>query len=349
MRSSMSSRPGPFATRTWCSTGARDGEVAALEDACWHRLLPLSMGHLEGDEVVCGYHGLVFNAAGRCTYMPAQKTINPSACVRAFPVCRAASPRLDLARRSCPRGSGEDPRFPLERRHRMGRRGRHLLQPEMRLPARHRQPHGPDPRDLCPCGQHRRRGDHQHPLRRHPHGPHGDGDALDDQHRAAAVLGQAARQARRHVDRWQIIYFQAPVHGRRRCGRGRHRNRRSAGRSLARRERRLPGRHHAGDRQDLPLLLELRRTFRTDDEQLTRDIQRGACQRGQGRLRPGPRGARGAAEGHRQEPAAALLQPQHRCRRPLGPQADRRDAGERARAAGSSPCRARRPSRSGHG
>jgi len=62
-----------------------DGQVSALEDACWHRLLPLSMGRLQGDEVVCGYHGLVFNAAGRCTYMPAQKTINPSACVRAYP------------------------------------------------------------------------------------------------------------------------------------------------------------------------------------------------------------------------------------------------------------------------
>ena len=63
-----------------------DGQVTALEDACWHRLLPLSLGHLRGDEVVCGYHGLVFNAAGRCTFMPAQETINPSACVRAFPV-----------------------------------------------------------------------------------------------------------------------------------------------------------------------------------------------------------------------------------------------------------------------
>lgn len=35
-----------------------DGQVAALEDACWHRLLPLSLGHLEGDQVMCGYHGL---------------------------------------------------------------------------------------------------------------------------------------------------------------------------------------------------------------------------------------------------------------------------------------------------
>lgn len=64
----------------------QNGEVAALEDACWHRLLPLSLGFLRDDEVVCGYHGLVFDAAGRCTQMPAQKTINPSACVRAFPV-----------------------------------------------------------------------------------------------------------------------------------------------------------------------------------------------------------------------------------------------------------------------
>ena len=63
-----------------------DGEVAALEDACWHRLLPLSLGHLKGDDVMCGYHGLVFNSAGRCTYMPAQKTINPSACVRSYPI-----------------------------------------------------------------------------------------------------------------------------------------------------------------------------------------------------------------------------------------------------------------------
>ncbi len=48
----------------------RYGAVAALEDACWHRLLPLFMGRLEGDEQTCGYHGLVYNALGRCTRMP---------------------------------------------------------------------------------------------------------------------------------------------------------------------------------------------------------------------------------------------------------------------------------------
>ena len=64
----------------------RDGSVAALEDACWHRLLPLSKGQLHDDQITCGYHGLVYDGSGRCTHMPSQETINPSACVRAFPV-----------------------------------------------------------------------------------------------------------------------------------------------------------------------------------------------------------------------------------------------------------------------
>ncbi len=62
-----------------------DGEPVALEDACWHRLLPLSKGSLRNDEVTCGYHGLKFNSEGRCTFMPSQETINPSACVRTYP------------------------------------------------------------------------------------------------------------------------------------------------------------------------------------------------------------------------------------------------------------------------
>jgi phenylpropionate dioxygenase-like ring-hydroxylating dioxygenase large terminal subunit len=64
----------------------KDGSVAALEDACWHRLLPLSKGRLHDDQITCGYHGLVFNGEGRCTHMPSQETINPSACVRSYPV-----------------------------------------------------------------------------------------------------------------------------------------------------------------------------------------------------------------------------------------------------------------------
>lgn len=63
-----------------------DGLVSALADACWHRLGPLSMGKILGDELQCPYHGLRYNRAGRCTSMPAQKTINPSATVPSYPV-----------------------------------------------------------------------------------------------------------------------------------------------------------------------------------------------------------------------------------------------------------------------
>ena len=64
-----------------------DGRPVALADACWHRLAPLSMGTLIGDEQIqCPYHGLRYNPAGRCTHMPAQETVNPSAMVSSYPV-----------------------------------------------------------------------------------------------------------------------------------------------------------------------------------------------------------------------------------------------------------------------
>ena len=63
-----------------------DGRVVALEDACPHRKLPLSMGRLQGDEVECGYHGLTFDSAGACTRAPGMRRVPPGACVRAYPV-----------------------------------------------------------------------------------------------------------------------------------------------------------------------------------------------------------------------------------------------------------------------
>ncbi|MYR07621.1 Rieske 2Fe-2S domain-containing protein [Gordonia sp. SID5947] len=64
-----------------------EGRPVALADACWHRLAPLSMGTRVGtDELQCPYHGLRYNSAGRCTHMPAQETINPSAMVASYPV-----------------------------------------------------------------------------------------------------------------------------------------------------------------------------------------------------------------------------------------------------------------------
>lgn len=44
----------------------RNGNPVALEDECWHRLLPLSNGRLIDDDVMCAYHGLAFGPDGSC-------------------------------------------------------------------------------------------------------------------------------------------------------------------------------------------------------------------------------------------------------------------------------------------
>jgi len=62
------------------------GAVVALDDRCPHRWAPLSRGWLEGDELVCGYHGLRFSAQGQCTKVPTQDTVPTQACVHAYPV-----------------------------------------------------------------------------------------------------------------------------------------------------------------------------------------------------------------------------------------------------------------------
>ncbi len=63
-----------------------DGGFAALADRCCHRLAPLSKGRREGDGVRCGYHGMAFDARGRCIEAPGTTTIPEKACVRAYPV-----------------------------------------------------------------------------------------------------------------------------------------------------------------------------------------------------------------------------------------------------------------------
>lgn len=61
-----------------------DGRIAALEDLCPHRLLPLSAGTRVGDELQCGYHGLRFAIDGACTLAPGQEQVPARACVRRF-------------------------------------------------------------------------------------------------------------------------------------------------------------------------------------------------------------------------------------------------------------------------
>jgi vanillate O-demethylase monooxygenase subunit len=63
-----------------------DGKLAALEDRCSHRHVPLSKGCLVGDQVQCAYHGIRFNAGGTCVHIPSQKIIPQRASVKSFPL-----------------------------------------------------------------------------------------------------------------------------------------------------------------------------------------------------------------------------------------------------------------------
>ena len=60
-------------------------QLAAFEDRCVHRMAPLSLGRCEGARLRCMYHGLLFDAQGRCVEIPGQDTIPAIARVRTFP------------------------------------------------------------------------------------------------------------------------------------------------------------------------------------------------------------------------------------------------------------------------
>lgn len=44
--------------------------IHALKDLCIHRGVPLSLGKVRGDEIVCAYHGWSYNGCGTCTRIP---------------------------------------------------------------------------------------------------------------------------------------------------------------------------------------------------------------------------------------------------------------------------------------
>jgi phenylpropionate dioxygenase-like ring-hydroxylating dioxygenase large terminal subunit len=62
-----------------------DNAIAALRDRCPHRLAPLSTGKLVGDQIECGYHGLRFDASGKCTFAPGQDSVPRAAPAATFP------------------------------------------------------------------------------------------------------------------------------------------------------------------------------------------------------------------------------------------------------------------------
>jgi phenylpropionate dioxygenase-like ring-hydroxylating dioxygenase large terminal subunit len=63
----------------------RAGEPVALADRCVHRRFPLSHSTLDGDRIVCGYHGFTYDSNGACVSVPAQQRIPRTANVRRYP------------------------------------------------------------------------------------------------------------------------------------------------------------------------------------------------------------------------------------------------------------------------
>jgi vanillate O-demethylase monooxygenase subunit len=62
------------------------GAPVAVRNRCPHRSFPLAKGRLEGDILVCGYHGMQFDTSGRCAKMPSMPISPSNANVRSFPL-----------------------------------------------------------------------------------------------------------------------------------------------------------------------------------------------------------------------------------------------------------------------
>jgi vanillate O-demethylase monooxygenase subunit len=62
------------------------GAPAALHNRCPHRWAPLHMGAVEGEDLVCPYHGFQFAPSGQCVRVPTQEKAPPAVRVRSFPV-----------------------------------------------------------------------------------------------------------------------------------------------------------------------------------------------------------------------------------------------------------------------
>jgi phenylpropionate dioxygenase-like ring-hydroxylating dioxygenase large terminal subunit len=65
------------------------GTPVALSDRCPHRGAQLAKGSLEGDALVCGYHGFTFDGTGRCIRIPGMARVPEQINVRHYPIVEA--------------------------------------------------------------------------------------------------------------------------------------------------------------------------------------------------------------------------------------------------------------------
>lgn len=65
-----------------------DGRITVLEDRCCHRNVNLSLGFINKDRIVCGYHGWEYDRTGLCIKIPSQlpeDKIPPTARIKSYP------------------------------------------------------------------------------------------------------------------------------------------------------------------------------------------------------------------------------------------------------------------------
>lgn len=87
------------------------GSVQAWENRCPHRSVRLTLGFVDGEQLVCRYHGWRYGGDGRCTGVPSTPALAPppAACVRTY-MCREADGVVWASLALAPRGY--PPRLP---------------------------------------------------------------------------------------------------------------------------------------------------------------------------------------------------------------------------------------------
>ena len=64
------------------------GDVKALGGICPHRMMPMELGSLADDRLICAYHGLEFDLTGKCVAAPTVTT-PPDCALARYPIVEA--------------------------------------------------------------------------------------------------------------------------------------------------------------------------------------------------------------------------------------------------------------------
>ncbi|QTS86985.1 Rieske 2Fe-2S domain-containing protein [Ectopseudomonas khazarica] len=64
----------------------REGTAIAMDDRCVHRSYPLSKSTLDGDTIVCNYHGFRYSERGELIEVPSQKACPRGIGIRTYPL-----------------------------------------------------------------------------------------------------------------------------------------------------------------------------------------------------------------------------------------------------------------------